>query len=100
MPVTFLDRIPLPNLKIYSVLSVLLLSVSVYHAVNVTSDPGWKVNATLSETGEEIKASDLTILLQTAGNSKFSNETRTFGKQMADVASFMIQEPFCIWVSN
>lgn len=43
MPTSLLDRIPLPNLKLYTTISVLLLSGCVYYAINATSDPYWRM---------------------------------------------------------
>ena len=51
MPTFFLDTpdiLPLPSLQAYTTISVLLLSCSIYYAFQVTSEPDWKLNATLS----------------------------------------------------
>src|SRR6266436_4285822 len=52
MPAFFLadtpDILPLPSLQAYTTVSVLLLSCSIYYAFQVTSEPDWKLNATLS----------------------------------------------------
>lgn len=100
MPVTFMDRLPLPNLKVYTATSVLLLSVSVYYAISVTSDPNWKVNVTMQR--QEAQVADGTTMMQkivpeAAANN---NETRNLTTQFIDVMSFMLQEPLCMWVSN
>lgn len=42
MPTVILDRIPLPNLKLYSTISVALLSCCLYYAIVTTSDPDWR----------------------------------------------------------
>ncbi|CAG2174098.1 unnamed protein product, partial [Oppiella nova] len=51
MPAFFLDTpdiLPLPSLQAYTTISALLLSCSIYYAFQVTSEPDWKLNATLS----------------------------------------------------
>lgn len=44
MPSTLLDRIPLPNLKLYTTVSLLLVSGCIYYAINATSDPQWRIH--------------------------------------------------------
>lgn len=89
MPVTLMDRLPLPNLKVYSAGSILLLSVAVYYAVNVTSDPNWRANVTLQKKHDEIHSE----LIEVDGIKNLTD-------QMVEVMSFMFQEPVCMWVSN
>jgi autocrine motility factor receptor len=51
MPVLQLDSydiLPVPNLQAYTAVSFLLLSFSIYHVFQVTSDSDWKLNATTS----------------------------------------------------
>lgn len=52
MPHVILDRISLPNLKLYTSVSVLLVACCVYYAISATSDPFWRVdnNVTSSES--------------------------------------------------
>lgn len=50
MPTVILDRIPLPNLKLYSTVSVLLLSCCLYYAVVTTSDPDWRAQLSAAAT--------------------------------------------------
>uniref|UniRef100_A0A336L323 CSON003550 protein n=1 Tax=Culicoides sonorensis TaxID=179676 RepID=A0A336L323_CULSO len=49
MPIVLNSSVPLPNLKLYTSISVLLVSSCLYYAINVTSDPNWKLetNSTL-----------------------------------------------------
>lgn len=49
MPIVLNGSIPLPNLKIYTTASILLLTGCLYYAISVTSDPYWKLqnNSTL-----------------------------------------------------
>lgn len=97
MPVTLVDRLPLPNLKVYTAGSVSLLSIAVYYALSVTSDPNWRENATLGrqdvmEPGEgESRLAPAPLQL---------NGTRNMTEQFVDVITFMMQEPLCMWVST
>lgn len=96
MPAVFLDRLPLPSLQAYTAVSVVLLSCSVYYAVQITSDPEWKLNATLEfENNEGFKN-------QTIENRKELSfdelllESKIF-RRLLEIVIFMIQEPLCIW---
>lgn len=97
MPVILLDRLPLPSLRAYTVISVVLLSCSVYYAVQVTSDPNWKVNSTTSGSNLEQNEneSDESVLPPSAN----FHHNETVGYQLSQLVTFMIQEPLCIWVS-
>lgn len=126
MPTIILDRIPLPNLKIYTSISVLLVSFCVYFAVNSTKDPDWRllINSTSldSFTGSTIIDDESLIKLSTNNiqsdldevnvihrdnyvnilsdeTRSSGNQTRSLGGQLKDVMDFMFQEPVCIWVS-
>lgn len=44
MPNVLLDRISLPNLRLYTSISVLLVSCCVYYAISSTSDPFWRLD--------------------------------------------------------
>lgn len=51
MPALFLDTpdiLPLPSLQSYTAISVFLLSCSIYYAFQMTMEPDYKLNATLS----------------------------------------------------
>lgn len=96
MPVILLERLPLPSLRVYSAISVALLSCSIYYAVHVTSDPNWKSNTT--------------SLVNIDGTSDSpQNESNFFIEELrhkssifaylSNIMTFMIQEPVCIWVS-
>lgn len=96
MPLLLLERIPLPSLRTYTAVSVGLLSLSVYYAVQVSSDPNWKVNGTSKIVTEiELQNNDTDQSLVTWG--KTQNVSLLF--QLQEVVHFMIQEPLCIWVS-
>ncbi|XP_047536576.1 E3 ubiquitin-protein ligase AMFR-like [Vanessa atalanta] len=103
MPVTLVDRLPLPNLKVYSAGSVLLLSVAMYYAVNVTSDPNWKANTTLQkqETASGIVEGEAAKMVQPAVTAVIAEppmtDTKNFSDQFLEVMTFMMQEPLCMW---
>jgi len=126
MPTIILDRIPLPNLKIYTSVSVLLVSFCVYFAINSTKDPDWRllINSTSVDSFAGSKLMDDEILIKLSHNDIQSeldevnvihrnnyvnilldqarlngNQTRSLGGQLKDVMDFMFQEPVCIWVS-
>lgn len=105
MPAVFLDRLPLPSLQAYTVISMLLLSGSVYYAVQVTSQLEWKINTTFNF--------DFTTDIDpamTVGNLTFvSNHQLTLEqfllehhwiRRLLEVVYFMFQEPLCVWVSR
>lgn len=52
MPVVLNGSIPLPSIRIYTSASVLLVSLCLYYAISVTSDPLWRQqsNATTAVT--------------------------------------------------
>lgn len=56
MPTVILDRIPLPNLKLYSTVSVLLLSCCLYYAIVTTSDPDWRALSAAAAPADEGEA--------------------------------------------
>lgn len=49
MPAEVLSRIPLPSLRVYTALSVLLVAGCVYYSFSVTSDPSWKQNVNITQ---------------------------------------------------
>lgn len=103
MPVTLVDRLPLPNLKVYTAGSVLLLSVAVYYALNTTSDPTWRATLTTPRSdalavGADPGSAALAQLPPPALPSL--NTTRNLTEQFVDVMTFMMQEPLCMWVSD
>ncbi|KAG0416330.1 hypothetical protein HPB47_006546 [Ixodes persulcatus] len=106
MPAVFLDRLPLPSLQAYTVISVLLLSGSVYYAVQVTSQLEWKINAAVNlDLSTDI---DTTM---TVGNLTFVSghqltleqfllEHHHYIRRLLEVMYFMFQEPLCVWIRD
>lgn len=97
MPVILLDRLPLPSLQAYTIISVVLLSCSVYYAVQITSDPDWKVNSTISRSNLEPNENESGESVLPPANF---HHNETVGYHLSQVVTFMIQEPLCIWVSS
>lgn len=85
MPVVPLDRIPVPNLKIYSFVSVAALSTCVYFAAQVIKNPNW--NNVPSEM--DSKGTDNTTVL----------DNRTLAHYVSDIFTVMMKEPIRVWVS-
>ncbi|XP_068082560.1 E3 ubiquitin-protein ligase AMFR [Anabrus simplex] len=94
MPVILLDRLPLPSLRAYTVISIVLLSCSVYYAVQVTSDPNWKANSTSSY---DIDGSENENDPGSDSNDDKSELDNSLGFHVSQLMTFMIQEPLCIW---
>lgn len=61
MPIVLNTTIPLPNLKVYTSISLLLVSSSMYYAFNATNDPNWKLdtNATVFQSRGSTTLEDL-----------------------------------------
>ena len=94
MPVTLLDRLPMPNLRMYSSGSVVALSACVYYATQVIKDPNWSAAA---------DSADIVGLHKEVVDLNKSNASmpdgRSMGQYVSDVFSVMIREPVCVWVS-
>lgn len=88
MPAVIIDRLPLPSLQVYTAVSVILLSCSVYYALQLTSEMELKfqdnrvqeVNFTKMEVSIEELIHEFVLI-----------------NRLSDVMYFMLQEPFCIW---
>lgn len=50
MPNVLLDRISLPNLRLYTSVSVVLVSCCLYYAISATSDPFWRLDNNTTAT--------------------------------------------------
>lgn len=125
MPSEILSRIPLPSLRVYTSISLLLVAGCVYYSFNVTSDPSWKQNVnitlhyppvsldngpTTTTTGEGGALDGLSVDHQLAvkedvekvmvGPEYYDGDYRTVMDQLQDMMSFMGQEAICIWVSQ
>lgn len=136
MPIVLVRSLALPKLKIYTTISLLLLSGCLYYAFDVVrTDPEWKIHQNTSHhssprSGSLLKSSSdvisivansdilsslKTSLLPSDENDELEamrqnehqdmmnevspNDTSSLVNLFEDVASFMTQEPICIWVS-
>ncbi|XP_015782986.1 E3 ubiquitin-protein ligase AMFR [Tetranychus urticae] len=120
MPAFFLDTpeiLPLPSLQAYTTISVLLLSCSVWYAFQVTSEPDWKLNATLTvdvtlgtealiNRSLETEGGSLLVSQGLSGILSSINETSIhLGflldspvlKRSIDILFLMLNEPLCVW---
>lgn len=77
MPVVLLDRLPLPNLRVYTAASVLALSGCVYFAQQTVSKGA----------------------LQDEMNNTNSTQDASIGEKLGMMFTVMIREPMCVWVS-
>lgn len=96
MPVNLIERLPLPSLRVYTAISVALLSCSVYYAVHVTRDPNWKSNST-----SRVNIDGTLEAIQNDSNffiDDLRHKSSVFA-YLSDLVTFMSQEPFCIWVN-
>lgn len=130
MPSEILSRIPLPSLRVYTSLSVLLVAGCLYYSFNVTMDPSWKQNVNITLHYPPVSLDSLLPDESTAATEEvvnvgpplstvktdddhhshgFLNEeefggaaelSRTVMDQLQDMVSFMGQEAICIWVSR
>lgn len=114
------DILPLPSIQAYATVSTLLLSCSIYYAIQVTSEPDWKLNSNLNLTfsPEDILGFDFDLLdnelkdeLKRTANrltlkEQQQNETirilsqlleRATIERIVDVINLMFHEPLCIW---
>lgn len=88
MPVVPLDRLPIPNLKIYSFVSVAALSTCVYFAAQIVKDPNWS-NVPLETESKRVAISE----------NGTSLDNRTLPQYVSDIFVVMIREPVRVWVS-
>ena len=82
----FLERLPIPNLRVYTAISFAVLSCSVYYAAQIIKDPAWKSNHTYIETKND-------------STSDIESDPRNFAMHLKELLECMLDEPVCIWVS-
>ena len=90
MPVLLLERLPLPSLEAYAVISASLLGLSFYYAAEKTLSPDWRMQLS-SATNDSLSPPDF---LQAAASQHW------LGVRVQDILSFSFQDSLCIWVSN
>lgn len=88
MPTVILDRIPLPNLKLYTTGSVLLVSCCIYFAIVSTNDPDWRTlnNSTLVTpfADQELIGSDSLLKAAVDGISNLGEPKERRSSTMTD----------------
>lgn len=85
-----LDRLPIPTLTTYSVLSTALFVSLVYHAKQVTKDPSWKNSISLNDRNtSDILVDDEDHLIDL--------NSFNFPDEVDDVLLYMIQDSFSRW---
>ena len=85
MPLLFVDRLPVPSLRVYTAISIGILSCSVYYAAQIVKDPSWQTNHT-------------NILDDNVTGNVTQTDSRSFGVHIKELLACMVQEPGCIWV--
>lgn len=90
MPVSLVDRLPMPNLRLYTSGSVLALSACIYYATQVIKDPNWSTTESgdIAGLNNDLNKTNASVI-----------DGRTVGQYVQDVFSVMIREPICVWVS-
>lgn len=75
MPNVLLDRISLPNLRLYTSVSVVLVSCCLYYAISATSDPFWRLdnNTTASDSFFSLSADSSNVVDQILSGPELSN---------------------------
>ncbi|XP_033185533.1 E3 ubiquitin-protein ligase AMFR [Bombus vancouverensis nearcticus] len=84
MPIEFLDRLPMPNLRLYTAISFGVLSCSIYYAVQIIKDPAWKITHTYVDSEND-----------SANNIDF--DPRDSSMYLKELLECMLDEPICIW---
>lgn len=87
MPTVFLARVPVPSFRVYTAISIAILSCSVYYAAQIVKDPSWRTNHTNTIVKEENSTDDSGPI-----------DSRTSGMHLKELLACMIQEPICFWV--
>jgi hypothetical protein len=125
MPIALVRSFSPPNLKIYTTISILLVSLCFYYAFETVRNPDWLQNrynsSQLASRSIFLKSSSDVISVLSAKNDILSslsssvensdsviyndeienkNVSRSMMKHLQDVLIFMSHEPICIWVSQ
>jgi len=88
MPMEFLDRLPVPNLRVYTSISFAILSCSIYYATQIIKDPAWRTNHTHIDIGANAVTED----------NADPTDPRSLGTHLKEMLECMVDEPVCIWV--
>lgn len=102
MPVVLLDRIPLPSLRTYTAVSVVLLACAIYYAhncalsevyTNVTLESSTLPEDGLGSTGNSTE--EAAIIKQPTDH----NKTFTTEEYLDEIMIILVEEAWCVWVS-
>ncbi|XP_032664373.1 E3 ubiquitin-protein ligase AMFR-like [Odontomachus brunneus] len=85
MPMEFLERFPLPSLRVYTTISCAVLSCSIYYAAQIIKDPAWRTNHTYVDVSVNTDIRD------------DATDPRSFGKHLKELLECMMDEPVCAW---
>ena len=84
MPVLLVERLPLPSLETYAIISVSLVAWSLYYAAEKTLNLEWKTQ--FAET-EALPGTFQHLLSQ-----------HWLTSRAGDIIVFIIHDPLCVWV--
>lgn len=73
MPVVLNGSIPLPSIRVYTSASILLVSICLYYACSVTSDPFWRQQSNATAAAATSSPSATTILAGTGAGPGVAN---------------------------
>lgn len=90
MPVLLLERLPLPSLEAYAIISASLLGLSLHYAAEKTLDSEWRSQF---ETAKN-SSLELPEALQSVVSWHW------FGARAQDIISFSFHDSLCIWVTD
>ncbi len=94
MPVLLLERLPLPSLEAYAVVSVSLLGWSLHYAAEKTLNPSWRMQfVDTKNVSQELPGTLQTYISNILSRYWFSSRAQ-------DIISFSIHDSLCIWVST
>ena len=92
MPVVLLERLPLPSLRTYTSVSVVLLACAVYYASQVV----YERQSALEEAAE--KNDSLEAIINGPNNA--SNVFDTGQAYLRNGVEVLLEETWCVWVSK
>lgn len=129
MPIALVRSFSPPNLKIYTTVSLLLVSLCFYYAFETVRHPDWmqtryntsqlasrsiflksssdvisvlsknEILSSLSSSSVDVNDNVDTIIYEDDGSENRNVSSRSVMKHLQDVLIFMSHEPICIWVS-
>ncbi|KAI9564188.1 hypothetical protein GHT06_007926 [Daphnia sinensis] len=91
MPVLLLERLPLPSLEAYAVVSVSLLAWSLHYAAEKTLDSEWRLQFIETRNISQDTPNTLQVYISTL-LSRYWLSSRA-----QDIVSFSIHDSLCIW---